>query len=232
MGTARSRIYGIEVDFLKDTKAFDFWYSKMPSYRKEKTDRIKPESGKRLSLGAGILLYTGLKELGIEGASVFYGENKKPYIDMNLESGLNDEGAGSLYFNLSHSGSMAVCAFSDSEVGIDIEQNKNFNDSLINYVFDENEAEFIRLQKEDITERNALFTSLWTMKESIMKYYGKGIAMGPKNIFIDQGKDLTVYYDGEPKKDIHLCTYTYKDYQICVCSDRIPFAESIEMFSY
>ena len=66
MGTARSRIYGIEVDFLKDTKAFDFWYSKMPSYRKEKTDRIKPESGKRLSLGAGILLYTGLKELGIE----------------------------------------------------------------------------------------------------------------------------------------------------------------------
>ena len=107
MGTVIAKVYGIEVDFLKDREAFDFWYSQMPPYRKEKIDRMKVENAKLLSLGAGILLNRGLKEYGIQGASVFYGENNKPYI----------EGADSLYFNLSHSGSMAVCAFSDAEVG-------------------------------------------------------------------------------------------------------------------
>lgn len=221
MGTVRSKVYGIEVDFLKGKKAFDFWYFKMPLFRREKIDRIKPEKGKLLSLGAGILFNRGLKEFGMEGAAVFYGENNKPYI----------EGADSLYFNLSHSGSMAVCAFSDAEVGIDIEQNKSFKKSLIEYVFDEREAEHIFLQGKDDAERNALFTRLWTMKESIMKYYGKGISMGPKNIYVDLKDDLKVYYDGEYKKDIFLSPYSYKDYQICVCSGYAEFAEEIEMFS-
>ncbi len=223
MGTVRSKVFGIEADFLKDRKAFDFWYSQMPSYRREKIDRIKPESGKILSLAAGILLFRGFKEFGIDGASVFYGENGKPYIDT--------EGADSLYFNLSHSGSMAVCAFSDSEVGIDIEQNKSFKDSLIDYVFDEREALYIRGKETDCGAMNALFTSLWTKKESIMKYYGKGITMGPKSIFVDALNCDKVYYENSPKEDIHLFTYTYKDYQICVCSGQPEFPAEIELLT-
>ena len=221
MGTVVSRLYGIKVDFLKDREAFDFWYAQMPSYRKEKIDRIKVENGKLLSLGAGILLEKGLKEHGIKEAKISLGENKKPYIDV--------KGADSLYFNLSHSGSMAVCAFSDSEVGTDIEQNKSFKDSLIDYVFDEREAEHILSQGKDEAERNALFTSLWTMKESIMKYYGKGITMGPKNIYVDLEGEQKIYYDKEPKNDIHLSTYTVNDYQICVCSRYSEFVQCIEM---
>ena len=104
MGTVVSRLYGIKVDFLKDREAFDFWYAQMSSYRKEKIDRIKVENGKLLSLGAGILLEQGLKEYGIKEAKISLGENKKPYIDV--------KGADSLYFNLSHSGSIIINTFS------------------------------------------------------------------------------------------------------------------------
>ena len=63
-----------------------------------------------------------------------------------------------------------------------------------------------------------------------MKYYGKGISMGPKNIFVDLKDELKVYCDGDLKKDIYLSEYSFGDYQICVCSDKNKFADSIDMF--
>ena len=229
MGTsAGSKVYGIEVSFLKDREAFDFWYSKMPSYRMKKIDAMKVENGKLLSLGAGILLEKGLEEFGVRGAEIALSANKKPYIN----------GADSLYFNLSHSGSMAVCAFSDSEVGIDVEKIKVFKDNLIEYVFDKREIEYIRSLENHDDEKNALYTGLWTMKESIMKYSGKGIAMVPKSIFVDLAKgagggSLDIYHEDKKIDNLHLTTYVvpgYEEYKICVCSEYDTFSETVELF--
>ena len=216
----KSKVYGIDVRFLEDQEAFDFWYDKMPSYRKSKIDAMKPLKGKLLSLGAGIILLKGLEEFGCEGAEIAFSDNKKTYID----------GADSLYFNLSHSGSMAVCAFSDSEVGIDIEQNKAFKDSLIDYVFDDREKEYIRDLAQDESQMNALFTRLWTMKESIMKYFGKGITMGPKSIYVDDA--LHIYHEGRRLDELNLTTYSskdFEDYQISVCSEHADFSKEVRM---
>ncbi len=214
-----SKIYGIETDILMDKEIFDFWYEKMPAYRKEKIDAMKPESGKRASLAAGILLAKGLDEYGIEGAEIGFKANGKPYII----------GKEDFCFNLSHSGNMAVGAFSGFEVGVDVEQNKVFKENLINYVFDEREVRYICGLEADEKERDRLYTRLWTMKESIMKYSGKGISMSPKNIFVNLEKGKEISYKGEKLKDLFLTSFEYKDHQISVCSEYGEFDVRMEV---
>ena len=208
-----NRVYFFDVSRLEDKEKFRYWYEKMPDFRKEKIDKMKPLNSKRLSLGAGILFYKGLKELGLEPDSVKIrlGENEKPYID-------GEEG---VFFNLSHSGNIAVAAFSDREVGIDVEKIKTFNDSLVEYVFDEKE---ICAVNNDLV--NSFYTGLWTMKESLMKYNGKGISMNPKKIVIEDG---CASYEGKRLENLHFTRFEYEDYHISVCSEYGGFcAEMIE----
>ena len=213
-----SKLIGIETDILMDKEIFDFWYEKMPLYRKKKIDAMKPEKGKRASLGAGILLAKGLEMYGIEDAEIDFGPNGKPCL----------KGRDDLFFNLSHSGDMAVCAFAGTEIGADVEQNTAFKENLINYVFDEREKDYISSLGKDEEEINAGFTSLWTMKESIMKYSGKGISMSPKEIFVDLENGSRIYYKGEELKDYFLRTFEYRDYQICVCKGDVMFEAGLE----
>ena len=135
--------------------------------------------------------------------------------------------ADGAFFNLSHSGEMAVCAFSDEEVGIDIERNKEFSDSLIGYVFDDREKKYICDRAGSEEERNALYTSLWTVKESLMKYNGQGLSMDPKTIFIDMENDYRAYHKGQECENLFFTRLKCDDYQICVCSTYKDFTDEI-----
>lgn len=214
-------VYGIKVDFLKDEKEFDKWYQQMPSERRKMIDALKPEGSKRLSLGAGILLVNALKEHGLINPMVEAAENGKPYIT-------GEDGA---FFNLSHSGEVAVCAFSDEEVSIDVERNKDFSESLIDYVFDKREIRVIRDRATDKDSENAMLTSLWTIKESLMKYHGQGLSMDPKTIFIDLEDDFKAYHKGELCSDAYFTRFKFEDYQICVCSGYKDFAKEISIIN-
>ena len=196
---------------------FEHWYQQMPAYRKEKIDRYKPQSSKRQSLGAGILIKSGLDEYGIDGDHIVSGPDNKPYI----------ESANSLEFNASHSGSMAVCAFSDACVGIDIEATKIFNRNLINFIYKEEEIKYIKYRSKNQNDENCLFTKLWTIKESIMKYYGKGLSMDPRKIFVDLEGDYRAYYNGECLGGLFFTQYEYMGYHITVCSEYKSFSDEI-----
>ncbi len=107
------------------------------------------------------------KYLGIEAAGVEFlpGENKKPIIKPDLNSGLQ--------FNLSHSGDLVLIAISDSAVGIDVERSDpdfNFEEVLV-HSFSEQEIEFINRSGN----RRQLFYELWTRKEALIKASSKGI---------------------------------------------------------
>ncbi len=209
-----NRAYLMDVRELFDEDKYHFWYEKMPESRRSKIDRIKPEGSKRLSLGAGILLYEGLRDFEIEldVVNISLRLNEKPYI----------EGEEGIFFNLSHSKEVAVCAISDSEVGIDAEQVKEFKDSLIDYVFASVEADYIKKTCGFEEERNSLYTRLWTMKESIMKFYGTGISMNPKNIVFNLEKtgfdDPPVCYNEKALEDLHITHFQHDDYHISICS--------------
>lgn len=75
------------------------------------------------------------------------------------------------HFSLSHSGNMALCALSDRAVGADIELIRPRREGLPDYVFrGEDFQRYIRLGGDW-----PAFYTLWTEKESIVKYTGEGL---------------------------------------------------------
>ena len=71
-----------------------------------------------LSASAGYLLDCALVDFGTSErqANFIYGEHGKPYSE-----GLTYNGK-SVYFNLSRSGNIAVCAVAQNEVGVDVQK--------------------------------------------------------------------------------------------------------------
>ena len=74
-------------------------------------------------------------------------------------------------FNLSHSGSLALCALDSASVGVDIQLVKSWRSSLPGRVCSPEEQEW--LQRQSDLWRG--FTALWTMKESRSKQSGQGL---------------------------------------------------------
>ncbi len=208
-----NKFYSAGVKPLEDEELFCSWYKKMPAGRREKIDNVKPPASKRLSLGAGIVFCRGLLDLGIDpdDAAISFNDSGKPYID----------GKESIFFNLSHSGEYAVGVFSDREVGADVEKLRKFKKSLIEYVFDESEIDYISNMPLDM--RDSLYTRLWTMKESFMKFTGMGISMSPKKIVFglsDNGFDgAKVLYEGTVCENLYFSHHEITDYHITVCSE-------------
>ncbi len=76
------------------------------------------------------------------------------------------------YFNLSHTKGAVACIVADSEVGIDIEGSDNVGDMLAKKILTAREM-------KDILEENALtLTEYFVLKESYMKYTGRGLGIG------------------------------------------------------
>ena len=137
-------------------------------------------------LGRKLLAY-GLKEEYGEDYKVEKTEGGKPYL----------LGASDIYFNISHTKGMVVCAVSEREIGVDVEYVREAKESLIRRICSKEEREYIwgkedMLKKveleEDETENVGLndidlrFTRIWTLKESYVKAIGKGLAFSMKEI--------------------------------------------------
>ena len=83
-----------------------------------------------------------------------------------------------IHFNISHSGNFVVCALSDKTVGIDIEQVKPVELKIAKRFFSAGEYEFIAAKADNKT---LAFYKIWTMKESYVKWEGKGLSMPLKS---------------------------------------------------
>ena len=157
MSTAE--IFYLNCDALTGNAVFEKHYSEMPTERQEKINRIKFDSDKRLSLGAGILLKMALGEYA-EGA-MLKNEHGKPYIpDCPLK------------FSISHSGNYAVVATAECEIGCDIQEIKaEPSMKIADRFFRKSEQDYIL--GGDSEER---FFRLWVLKESYIKALGTGLA--------------------------------------------------------
>lgn len=131
--------------------------------RLEQAHRFRFREDTLRSLGAGALLYGVLH---IKESDIQYGEFGKPYVLAERK------------FNLSHSGDYSVLAVRDGEIGVDIEKPDERHLSLAKRVFDQEEQEWMA---ED--PRNRFFV-LWTLKESVMKFFGKGLGLSPASFSV------------------------------------------------
>ena len=115
------RTWIAEVTPLLEKSVYRKCYEKLPTFRKEKADRIVPEADRALSVGAWLLYECVRKECGVSAETPF---------------------------NLSHSGKMVLCSIEDSgekeiKIGCDIEEIKKLHTKLIKRYFFKSEENFI-----------------------------------------------------------------------------------------
>ena len=131
---------------------------------------------KKTFLASRVLLRLALKSFYAlnDIPSLSFGSHGKPYFDPSL----------SLFFNFSHSGNYIGVAFSNIEMGFDIEcvkERKNFH-GLCKKVLTDPEKNYIFKLSEK--EQREFFTLLWTVRESLLKDSGLGL-VGLSKLHID-----------------------------------------------
>lgn len=203
---------------LEDPERFSARYREMPPERKKKIDALRFEKDKRLSLAAGVLLRCALERAGAGERGLSFGENGKPYLP-----------GGGVEFNLSHSGRLAVCAVSGRPVGADVEAFRHFDEKLLRYVYQERELAGLR-ERAAPEDEDRVFTELWTLKESFMKYLGTGLLLPPREICIERGETLRAVCSRFPDaaKEAHFTQYAVEGHALSVCSPFRDFTAEAE----
>lgn len=175
------KLYTMDTNGLSDETYYKECYGSLSAGRREKIDRQRFPSDKRLSLGAGLLMDKGLREYGLCEAKVriLRGENGKPYLPDYPH----------IHFNLAHSGNMAMAVFAEAEVGCDIEKSRAADLRLAKRFFCPGEYGY--LAGLEGREQDRAFVRLWTLKESFLKVTGMGIRLPLDSFSFQISKDGT-----------------------------------------
>ncbi|MBQ9267350.1 MAG: 4'-phosphopantetheinyl transferase superfamily protein [Clostridia bacterium] len=131
----------------------------MPPERQEKVRKYKRIEDKKACALGYYLLCQGLKEeYGIEHPTLEYHEFGKPYLKEHKE----------IFFNISHTKHIAACVIANTEVGVDVEEVREYSPLLLDKILNEEE-------KANLKNDNDFF-KYWTIKEAVCKCEGTGIA--------------------------------------------------------
>ena len=158
--------------------------------------RFRFEKDRHLCLGAGLLLACALRRAGASDLSLHCLSNGKPELAI----------AQNLHFNLSHSGTLAVCAVSDQSVGVDVEVIQRADPGVVAMCFQPSEQAWLNRSDDPCRA----FTRLWTRKESYLKLLGTGLSHPLDSFAVlpaEKTPDGVAYY--EKKIAGHL---------LCVCA--------------
>lgn len=145
---------------------FGEMYRLCGSERREKIDRIKPETKKKQSVCAGYLVYLLRRRFAISREPVSLDGGKPVF-----------PGGEGVCFNISHSGSFVVLAFGERELGVDIECVKRANLKVAERFF--TGREYACLMECEEAERADVFCRIWTGKEAVGKAVGCGLSLTP-----------------------------------------------------
>ncbi|MCL2865887.1 MAG: 4'-phosphopantetheinyl transferase superfamily protein [Lachnospiraceae bacterium] len=153
-----------------------------------------------------------------EEIEILKGDAGKPYVK-NIP----------VHFNISHSGDFVVCAFSEQEVGIDIEQIKEIDLKIAYRFFSKSEYE--DLFQQSIIHQLDYFFSLWTLKESYLKWIGSGMAI-PLDSFCFKITDAGISLLDKNRKALPFFKQIWMDgYKLAVCSMMDNFPDQVEKIS-
>ncbi len=116
------------------------------------------------------------------------------WIDGRMEDAVATDGCGKPYlpahpniqFNISHCDGWIVCGVSSQPIGVDVERCNAFSNAMKKKVL--TEQELCDLEKGEALEQtaNETFCKYWTLKESYLKWLGKGFAVDPKTVEFKQ----------------------------------------------
>lgn len=202
-------LYAANINALSDGRVFDSACRAVSEERRKKTDALRFDKDKFLSVGAELLLKKALTDFGadIPEIKTVCGENGKPYL----------QGENDVFFNISHSDDYVLCVVSDVEAGCDIEKIKDFKDSLAKRVLSDSEYADVQ-SKTTREEKNAAFFRYWTLRESYMKYTGAGFSLPLSDFFITTENNIKVIKNGVPQNVFFNEFRDVPGYACAVCS--------------
>lgn len=158
-------------------------YALMPPERRIKFDSYRFEKDRKLCAAAYVLLLYGIYlvegTLGHE-LQFTYGKYGKPAL----------WGYPSLKFNLSHCSRGVVCALSETDVGIDIQDTDEYDASLIKLVMSPEEQKLI----SESPNPEVVFTRIWSCKESYLKLVGTGISCNLTKLNFTQSRNDSNFF--------------------------------------
>lgn len=171
-------VYITNIKKLEDKKAYDAILNDISAFRKEKLDAVNNDEVKLQILAASYLIDEYLKTIGLREKDMVYKltKNGKPYFENNE----------SIKFSISHSKNLVGVAFSDREVGFDIQQVRNIGSEIYNYVLSDKEKEDVFSAVSEADKLNKFFR-YWVIKEAILKRDGTGLKRDMENVFDDFG---------------------------------------------
>ncbi|MBE0638778.1 MAG: 4'-phosphopantetheinyl transferase superfamily protein [Bacteroidales bacterium] len=149
-----------------------------------------------------------------------YNDHNKPFL----------KNRQNLHFNVSHSGSWIVAAFSEKIVGIDIERVKKANLEVAHRYFSEEEVFFLDQIEE--SAKDEWFFKFWTIKESYLKAVGTGLTR-PLSSFavVFNGREVKLM-DGGLEVDVILSQMDFdRDYKLAICSFGEWIEDNVEIIS-
>lgn len=146
----------------------------IPDQRLSYANTYKFRDNRVQSLTAYAALRAGLFiEFGYRTVPVFsVTATGKPYL----------ANVSNIHFNLSHCKAGIACGIDESEIGVDIQEYIQYDESLGKYFLSPQEN--IDVQNGN---SNVEFTKLWTLKESYGKYTGDGICYDMPGHFVKTG---------------------------------------------
>ena len=118
-------------------------------------------------------IYFHTKGKKIDFDKIVYGKYGKPYY-------IDD-----FFYNISHSKNYICIVVSNSEVGIDIEEDRNFSSNLKERV----------LTLEELGDSNINLVEYWSIKEAYSKYMGMGLYLHFNEISVSQIKECINLYN-------------------------------------
>lgn len=158
------------------------------------------------------------------------GVHGKPYI----------EDCG-VHFNLSHCGNLILAAFSENEIGADIELICRNGQSVVQRIFTQGERDYIAIAPSE-KEAQRRFCEIWTAKEAYLKLDGAGLfgkmnfdtadadglfskivsqQFGSADIFSKRVNVELNEGDFTPKRGEYCLGNNDAEFQICVCGKNL-----------
>ena len=217
----KNRIYLSKIDLSLNQDTYSSLLQIISKENRERCSRFKfKKDALRTLYGELILRHVLVHNFSLknEDIEILKNELGKPYVR-----------GFPIHFNISHSGDYVVCAFSEQEVGIDIEQIKEVDLSIAKRFFCQ--CEYDDLFAQDDSNRINYFFSLWTLKESYMKWLGGGMSIPLDSFFFKIDGDSIFVTDTCRKTAPFFKQIPIDGYKLSICSMIPAFPDNIEKIS-